>query len=248
MQKVYYLYQVRNLVNGKIYVGAHTTTNLDDGYMGSGLGIRRAIEKYGLENFEKTILFFFTSKEELFQKEAEIVNTRFVKREDTYNMTEGGIGGSTIGARKGGLSTLVNKKGIHALSKEERLIHNRKNNLRSQFYRKGCCYDPELQRQASLAARTPEARKKLRETQAKIQHQKGSKNSQFGSFWITNGGVNRKIKKGVEIPEGFWKGRHYALLAQMEELLPTKEKVASSNLVKGTKVKGMEETKDETKT
>jgi hypothetical protein len=38
--------------------------------------------------------------------------------------------------------------------------------------------------------------------------QKGSKNSQFGTMWITNGIENKKIKKDLDnIPEGWYKGR-----------------------------------------
>ena len=78
-----------------IYIGQHQTANVDDGYMGSGIRIRRAIEKYGLENFEKTILFECKSEDEMNAKEAEIVNEDFIARDDVYNMTIGGFNWSS---------------------------------------------------------------------------------------------------------------------------------------------------------
>jgi hypothetical protein len=36
---------------------------------------------------------------------------------------------------------------------------------------------------------------------------KGTKNSQYGSFWITDSKVNLKVKAGSKIPEGYNKGR-----------------------------------------
>lgn len=88
----YTIYKIRNLINGKIYIGKHRTNNLEDGYMGSGLLIQRAIEKYGIENFEKTILFVFDTEIEMNDKEFEIVDEDFVKDESTYNLAIGGIG------------------------------------------------------------------------------------------------------------------------------------------------------------
>lgn len=89
----YYLYQIKNKINNKIYVGVHKTKDLNDGYMGSGKIIRLAIEKYGIENFEKTILETFETQEAMFQREKEVVNEEFLNREDTYNLRRGGNGG-----------------------------------------------------------------------------------------------------------------------------------------------------------
>jgi len=94
MKQIYrYLYQITNHINGKIYVGVHVTDDINDGYMGSGKILNAAIQKHGIENFTKTILEFFETSNDMFQKEEEIVNEAFVQRSDTYNIKIGGKGG-----------------------------------------------------------------------------------------------------------------------------------------------------------
>lgn len=88
--KYNYVYQITNLLDGKIYIGKHSTNNLDDGYMGSGGKIKRAQKRDGLENFSKKILKFFNSVDDALAYEAELVNKDFVKRLDTYNTSVGG--------------------------------------------------------------------------------------------------------------------------------------------------------------
>ena len=91
--KHYYLYQITNNLSKKIYVGVHQTGNLDDGYMGSGKVIRRAIDKHGIENFTKVILETFENAEAMYAREAQVVNEEFLLREDVYNLRRGGQGG-----------------------------------------------------------------------------------------------------------------------------------------------------------
>lgn len=89
----YTVYKITNLIDGKIYIGTHKTKRLEDGYMGSGTYLLNAIEKHGVENFKKEILFVFETSEEMYLKEAELVNEEFIKNPETYNIKIGGSGG-----------------------------------------------------------------------------------------------------------------------------------------------------------
>lgn len=91
--KYYIIYKITNLVNGKMYIGQHITSDLDDGYMGSGILIARAIKKYGVENFRKEYMMFCEDKEELDYMERVFVDETWLSRSDTYNLRLGGEGG-----------------------------------------------------------------------------------------------------------------------------------------------------------
>lgn len=83
------VYKVTNEINGKVYVGAHKTEDLNDGYMGSGKAIKRAIRKYGKESFEKKILAVFDNPQAMFALERLLVEIN----DTSYNMNHGGLGG-----------------------------------------------------------------------------------------------------------------------------------------------------------
>lgn len=109
----YTIYKITNLVNGKMYIGKHKTKNLDDGYMGSGHLIKRAVQKYGVNNFRKEWLMFCEDEEEMNYMELVYVDETWVLRNDTYNLTLGGNGGLIEGQHSP-------RKGVH-ISDETRM-------------------------------------------------------------------------------------------------------------------------------
>jgi hypothetical protein len=89
----YIIYKTTNIVNGFEYTGQHSTTNLNDGYLGSGLRLKNAINQYGKESFKKEILYICNTFDEMNQKEIELVNESYIKRVDTYNIVLGSCSG-----------------------------------------------------------------------------------------------------------------------------------------------------------
>lgn len=201
----YTIYKVTNKINSKIYIGKHQTQDLNDGYMGSGINIRRAIKKYGIENFTKEILHVFNSESDMNAKEAELVTEEFVKENTNYNLCPGGHGGfgyinNELGNARNPFRSLDN----------QRKWADRRNNTKStntlRREKKGL-FDADIQKMGTPASMLPEAIEKKKETYNKIGHQRGEKNSQYGSMWITNGDKNIKIKKSGQIPSGWRCGR-----------------------------------------
>lgn len=92
---MYCIYKITNLINGKTYVGQHKYKVLNDNYMGSGKYLKRAVKKYGIENFKKDILVFNIIKKDfidLLEKEYIKFYKNIGKAE--YNIADGGQGGN----------------------------------------------------------------------------------------------------------------------------------------------------------
>lgn len=112
--KIYHtVYKITNHITKKYYIGAHTTSNLDDGYMGSGVYLKRAQLKYGIENFSKEVLHICDSEEEMFQQEKNLVEVG----ERTYNVMEGGCGGWSYARSK--ITKETHKKVSDTMKTEE---------------------------------------------------------------------------------------------------------------------------------
>jgi hypothetical protein len=88
----YTVYKTQNTINGKFYIGAHKTENSNDGYLGSGVALNRAIKKYGIENFTKEVLYEFSCESEMFEMEAKLISEH-LGNTMCYNMMPGGKGG-----------------------------------------------------------------------------------------------------------------------------------------------------------
>lgn len=214
--KYYTIYKTINKINGKFYIGCHQTFDINDEYFGSGLYLKNAIKKYGIENFDKKIIAIFNNPEDMFKMESEIVNEDFVKRNDTYNIKEGGFGGwdhENKNSEKQRIKCLKgNKKQKDFYSKDEEWVKKKSLNM-SRGLKKA-------HKEGNKNFRPPpsfEGKKHTEKTKRIIGeknsiHQKGEKNSQYGTCWIYNKNLKKckKINKNeihLWLEKGWLKGR-----------------------------------------
>lgn len=95
------IYLTINLINGKIYIGQLTRIGLH-GYLGSGARFKKALKKYGKQNFTRVTLCYCDNQEDL--NKMEIYWIAYFNSTDAkigYNVTTGGFGVSGFSARKG---------------------------------------------------------------------------------------------------------------------------------------------------
>lgn len=115
-----YVYLIKNLINGKVYVGSHTSKSFDKHYYGSGTIIKLAIKKYGRKNFKRKVLFKANSLEELQNVETHFINKIKNKYGDNiYNI--GLVGGKAMMGRS------------HSLEARKRMSEQRKGKNNSMY-------------------------------------------------------------------------------------------------------------------
>lgn len=89
------IYITENLINGKKYIGKDTKNK--PYYLGSGKLLKKAINKYGIDNFKKTIIETCENREQLSEREKYWINFfNAVSDDNFYNIVDGGEGGDTF--------------------------------------------------------------------------------------------------------------------------------------------------------
>jgi len=92
------IYKTTNLINGKIYIGQDSNNN--ENYFGSGKILKRAIKKYGKENFKKEILEIVDDLTILDEREIYWINElNSTDRNIGYNISKGGQSINRLGVK-----------------------------------------------------------------------------------------------------------------------------------------------------
>ncbi len=188
----------------------HSTSNINDGYIGSGKRLKYSINKYGIENHICEKLEFFLNREELVNREKEIINEELLQDDLCINLALGGEGGHIStkeqlvkgGKYSGNLHSYKMKTDIDYRNKSIDIFNNNRKEYLSDEENKKIW----LEKVSWLGKKHSEKSiNKMKES--KKDYGIGSSNSQYGTCWITNEIDNKKIKKSDTIPDGWRLGR-----------------------------------------
>lgn len=203
----HFIYKTTDTRNGNFYIGMHSTDNLNDGYVGSGLRLKKLISKHGKEIFKMEILEFLPDRESLKKREAEIVNSDLLKEEKCMNLREGGEGG-------GGFwnDEHMNKCQSAGGKKVRQILANRhcekyKTDLDYKEKWLNSYHNAMKDKENGFKNKKHKDESKIKISESCVNKHVGELNSQFGTCWITNGIVNKKIKKSERLPVEWNYGR-----------------------------------------
>jgi hypothetical protein len=201
----HYIYKTTCKVNGKYYVGMHSTSNLEDGYIGSGKRLWNSIKKHGRDNHSIEILEWFPDRSSLKNREKELVNESLLQDPMCMNLQLGGGGGfsSEEHQKKCSFAGNLFKKTLQGRENRRKLATEL---WKKESFRENVSASLKGNQGFNGKTHSEEARNKI--SFAMSNKQKGELNSQFGTVWITNGEKNKKMKKTETLPEGWSFGRN----------------------------------------
>lgn len=197
--KYHFIYKTTCTINENFYYGMHSTSNLEDGYIGSGTRLWHSIKKHGRENFKCEILEFLPDRKALVAREKELITEEMLHDPMCMNLKPGGEGGfcneehalkfHIAGGKAFNIKNVSDIEYVNMYM--ERLNwHNAESRIKTAAVK--------LKKYGSSNAwkgRKHKEESKLKISEKNSINQKGEKNSQFNTCWINNGVDNKKIKK-----------------------------------------------------
>lgn len=214
------VYQTTHKASGKIYIGKHATDDLNDGYLGSGTTIKRAIKKYGPQAFDWIILKEFNTYEECSEYEAEIVTEEFINLKNNYNEIVGGQGGKLSDAN---LASISIKQTQHWANNKDEIMakrfadgHYEKTSASLKGLKKSDDHVNKINRNPEKIRKTAEKHRGMKRSDTtkenmsiskkKFIEENGTEYLGKGMIYITDGQVSVRHDPTMPIPLGWLKG------------------------------------------
>lgn len=216
---IYYIYCIKNEINGKTYIGQHKSKDVNDNYKGSGKRLKKSFKKYGLENFTKSILAITGTKENINILEKYFIALYKSEGKAEYNIAAGGDGGNGD-ANRGKIRSLETRQkireknlGKHLSDEHKKKIsigvknsnrvfiaseETRKRMSESHKGKKKSLEQIEKQRQRQLGThRSEETRKRMSEAQ------KGKKHKPFSEE------ARKRMSESHKGEKNYFYGKHH---------------------------------------
>lgn len=111
------LYKTIFLIDGRVYIGVHSSSRITDSYIGCGVDREYSselftnysknsfvglVKRYGVQSFKRENLLYFNSVDEALLCEKYIVNREWVRNSNTLNLKTGGYRPPTLLKEKNG--------------------------------------------------------------------------------------------------------------------------------------------------
>jgi len=204
--------------DGKYYIGIHSTNNINDGYMGSGLLLRHSVKKYGRDAHITEVLEILPTREELKSREIELLTEETLSDIMCFNIAGGGTGGNIGG---GGFFSDEHRQKFHtaggnttaAKRKTDESFNSKINTAISKGLKEFNQKHPGANLKAAIAASKAAASEKSKAKRAATNKErgfgKGERNPRFGTILVNDGLKNISINKELldeYLQKGFVKG------------------------------------------
>lgn len=211
---MYIVYKTTNIITGHYYIGSHKlpTNGNKDTYLGSGKELKKQLKHYDRSVFVRETLFKFENANDAINMEHTLIK-QYKNDPLCLNKSTGGQNFDYI--NQSGLNNSANNCAKGGQKNKELIQTNPEYAKKFSDHIKAGFTDEVRTHMSQLMLNNTNflGHKHTTETKRKIGektslHQLGTNNSQYGTYWITDGQVNKKWhdNKGV-LPDGFRKGR-----------------------------------------
>jgi hypothetical protein len=93
-RKYHFIYKTTCMVTSHFYIGLHSTDDLDDKYLGSGVRLGRSVKKYGKDQHVRQILEMCSSRDAASAREKDLLSEEVRSNPLCMNIGIGGLGAS----------------------------------------------------------------------------------------------------------------------------------------------------------
>lgn len=190
-----YIYKTTNLINNKIYIGQKKSKIfLKEKYLGSGLYLKRAVNKYGKDNFKVELIDKADDREQLNELELYYINLYDSTNINIgYNIANGAVGGGDVWVTNGIENHHISYKIVGTYLE--------------QGYHLGLTHHEGYTKISTY--RNQQISKALKGKSKSKEHIENHRQALLNKkrHWYNNGINNICLAEGEVIPEGYKRGR-----------------------------------------